>query len=244
MSSKAWLELDKNGFIKSWATTNATGTMIETKIDVDDYRLQDCPNYRYVDGRLIHDTSNMVDDYKKKRIEQLNEECSKRIQDGFDYPVNGEMYHFGFDYADQLNFSSTFMMMAMGAINEIGWTCYKDNKVCRVTLNKEDMNRISAIAIQHKNKLIEDFREVIQPYVEQMDDKKMIQNLSWEELYYRATHPEIDRKEKDWKDYINIDLTKRAKCGIRLKAAGRIRRNLEEIGDKERVAKTVRRGGK
>ena len=241
MSSKAWVELDKNGFIKGWATVNATGSMIKTKIDVEDYRLQDCNNYRYENGKLIHDTSGLVEDYKSKRIEQLNEECSQRIQNGFDYQINGETYHFGFDLADQLNFSSTFMMMATGAISEIGWTCYKDDVVHRVTLTKNDIIAISSIAIQHKNKLITDFREIIQPYVEQMDDKALIQNLSWEEFYYRATHPEVDMAKKSWEDYINIDLTKRSKCGIRLKAANRIKEKVEEVNDKKKKAKVNRR---
>ena len=176
---KVYFYTDENGFCNGYSDTKQDNTT-EIEVHEEHESLILFSLYRIVDGKLVKDISKALNKNKTRLIKQLNQECSERIMAGFEYEVEGEKYRFSFDANAQTNFLSTLMLMQMGALQEIEWTCYKGEEVHRVMLYLEDFLKISSYATKHKTDLIHRFRNELQPYIESCTTFEELKNVTWD----------------------------------------------------------------
>lgn len=74
-----------------------------------------------------------LDELKKVKIKQIDNEISNAIISGFDYTINNIKYHFSYDYFDQQNFVDTASMCqlalseAKGLPTSVIWNSYLED---------------------------------------------------------------------------------------------------------------------
>lgn len=124
-------------------------------------------------------TGNTIENKRKEKLDELRLACQDDIINGFDYEVNGILYHFSFDMEAQMNFSGANDFFKEGLITEIEWTVTENGEYKRILLNKEQFDSIKLNAFLEKNNKISRLRNELQPLVENEQSIEILDKIGW-----------------------------------------------------------------
>lgn len=99
-----------------------------------------------------------LNQFKKQKLEQIDQETSNAILSGFDYTINDIKYHFSYDSFDQQNFADTANMCQLvlsgteGLPASVTWNSYLENgTLVQQVLNAQEFLKLyTSGAMVHK----------------------------------------------------------------------------------------------
>lgn len=162
---------------------DSNGNYVEPMmIDVDEngnYQLpENCtdislpqPNYNLVFNgtnwvEMITD-EELVAKYSPSKIQELNDMCNQTILGRFSVELDDGTYEFSYDYDAQSRFNGIASLFNSDLITEIPWTAYLNGERLRITLTKDNFNKVALAALTHcndniikYNNLLEDLKKV------------------------------------------------------------------------------------
>jgi hypothetical protein len=112
----------------------------------------------------IHE-SLILDDYKQKKIDEMDAACKQDIINGFDFTIDNIVYHFSFDQEAQLNFSGANALLSEGLITSVEWTVKLNGVYERILLSKSQFDQIKLTAFAEKDRKVKKFRNEIVPAI-------------------------------------------------------------------------------
>lgn len=156
---------------------NENGKVAE--VETEDYLniLMNLNDYKFEDGQLIK--AENLDYYRKVKNEELNVACNNAISSGFDYEINGILYHFSFDIEAQLNYQGAERLLSEGTVNSIDFTVFHEDTYARIAIGKDEMKALALAILKHKSDNISKYRDVLLPQVQNATTKEEIQNIKW-----------------------------------------------------------------
>ncbi len=138
------------------------------------------PNYYLIkDGGLVRNFEYMLSLAKERKLSELQRECQKTIEAGFNYNYEGVDYWFSLDAEAQSNFISTYQIMRDGIISEVPWTVKVNNEYARLVVNVEMMKDLTLLILQHKTNNISKFRDILSPLVEGATSLEEVNSIKW-----------------------------------------------------------------
>lgn len=124
-------------------------------------------------------SSLTLDELKELKIGQLKYLCEQDILAGFDFTINGILYHFSFDVEAQMNFNGANSLFVEGLITEVEWTVTNNGQYERIILDKPTFDQIKLVAFNEKNNKIKRLRNDILPLVEVAESKSDVEVIVW-----------------------------------------------------------------
>lgn len=108
-----------------------------------------------------------LDKLKQAKIDQLDYLCSQTILKGFQYTVNGVLYHFSLSLVAQSNMQETGDMFNEGVITSENWTALNTStgKIERVLLDELTFNDVRNAGRKVVRDNVSRFRDVLEPQV-------------------------------------------------------------------------------
>lgn len=177
MITTIYLDVDKNGDFQ-WGTSDFVGS-IPVRVNEDHPIFNSSKYFKYIDGKIVEIYRDPLRDVKLIKEEELSIFCEQAILSGFDYEIDGVSYHFSFDQEAQLNFHEAKLLFADNAIATINWTVTDKGVYKRIPIDKETMNKLSLVILEHKESNINKFRNVLMPKVEAANTKEEIDAIVW-----------------------------------------------------------------
>jgi hypothetical protein len=179
-----YISVREDGKLNGWSSSRSTDSEIEIQINEDHeiLGLRSNPRmFHYSDGVLTKDASMQLEKVKRLKDVELNQACNSSILGGFIYNVNGIDYKFSFDTEAQLNFQGAERLFGNGMIQEVPWTVTNvaTGLKERVMINKDMMNQISLLILQHKTGNIAKYRDVLSVQLKNATTIEEINSISW-----------------------------------------------------------------
>jgi hypothetical protein len=103
---------------------------------------------------------NPLDDLKKAKIDELDNECKNAILSNFTATLNGTEYEFNYDSTAQSQFNGVGVLFLGGQITQVDWTAYQNGVRTRITLTKDDFNIVSLAALTHQNTNVSKYNDL------------------------------------------------------------------------------------
>lgn len=120
---------------------------------------------------------DVLEEFKKAKIDEMSQECQKRIIEGFS--VDGE--HYSYNQDNQINFQDTHQLFLNNMINEIGWNVYVDGEKTRKILSKEKFQKVYLAGVKHKVDTMNRLNDVLIPMINNAERKEVIARIYWDE---------------------------------------------------------------
>jgi len=179
---KIYILIDSNNRITTCGTTPISSNgVVGMEVEVEDVKeiLEDMHSFIYKDGCVIRNEEIYLKNMKEQKDLELNESCAKHISSGFYHTISGINYKFSFDVEAQLNFQGARDLLNSGILPAISWTVKKDGVYERIIIDKQIMNELTMIMLQHKDSNIRKYREQLLPMVEKATTKEEIESIEW-----------------------------------------------------------------
>jgi hypothetical protein len=138
--------------------------------------------FKYENGELVKDVAFQLQQLKLSKLNELNQACEYHILNGFKHKIREEIYHFSYDKESQLNLRDAKDLFDTDIIMVHTLTAKKDGEYVRVTLDKEEFNKLYLRAIKHKTDCISKFRDQLVPMVKSAETIEDIMNISWHSI--------------------------------------------------------------
>lgn len=122
----------------------------------------------------------IFEEEKRSKKEVLNKECHDSIVNGFDYAVEGIIYHFSYDVEAQTNFQETYQLFQNNVIDGIKWSAKLDGKSVRLTFDKSGFEKLFYESVKHKQSMISKLKDEIEPALSTVSTKEELDVISWE----------------------------------------------------------------
>jgi hypothetical protein len=138
------------------------------------------PNWKPVFNKELNDWVETITDvelvtqYSPAKIQELNQKCEETILGRFSVELPNGTYEFSYDEKAQSRFNGTSSLFLADLITEIPWTAYLNGERVRITLNKEDFNKVSVAALSHCNNNIIKYNDLL----EQVTNAKKLTELN------------------------------------------------------------------
>ena len=122
----------------------------------------------------------LLEERKLVKKEELSNDCSSKIIDGFSLTLSGTKYSFRYDMNKQQNFSDTMRLFENNMIDNIGWNAYVGEEKKRIQLNKEEFMRVYLAGVKHKTNCLTRLNDVLYPFVDTAENKETIARIYWD----------------------------------------------------------------
>lgn len=124
----------------------------------------------------------VLDYYKTRKDEELNQACQDAILDGFEHTIDGLTYKFSYDMQAQTNFGDSRALLNDGVITEIPWTVKHNGEYTRIVVDKPTMDALTLTILQHKSANIGKYRDTLLPRVADATTIEEIQAVDWSDV--------------------------------------------------------------
>jgi hypothetical protein len=140
------------------------------------------PRWDFEQGKWVETRplEEKFEELKLQKFRELDAACEAAIVGYFKATVNGVEYDFSFDKEAQSNFTGIMTMFGAGMITEVQWTAWKDGKVNRIALDRDNFMAIVMAGFQHKDEKIARLRDVLEPKIAQCETIEELNNLTWD----------------------------------------------------------------
>lgn len=178
-----YLALDKENCIRGIGSSYFEVSDCNTQeVEIDTLEpsiMSSFSSYKYIEGNFVKNEEEQLKAIKTMKISQLQQECQKTIEAGFNYNYEGVDYWFSLDAEAQSNFISTYQIMRDGIISEVPWTVKVNNEYARLVVNVEMMKDLTLLILQHKTNNISKFRDILSPLVEGATSLEEVNSIKW-----------------------------------------------------------------
>lgn len=127
--------------------------------------------------------SNILDDDKREKRNELDIACKQAILGRFIAEVNGVTYSFSNDTEAQSNFADAKASWMDGDLlpeDSLPWTAYDtDGNVVRLLLNKAQFDPVNRARMQWKLNNIAKFRDIRMPLVDGATSRAELDDIIW-----------------------------------------------------------------
>ncbi|MCY8668778.1 DUF4376 domain-containing protein [Bacillus haynesii] len=168
--------------VDGWGTTES-GMAGEISVDVppdhDIFRYHP-HSMIYEDGVLYHNEEVSLQMSKDAKDLELNAACQEAIVAGFFHTIDGVTYWFAYDREAQINFGDSRELLKDGIVSEIPWTVQLDGTYARISIDFEEMQRITMTIMKHKVDNISRYRDVLLPLVNKAETVEEVEAIHWE----------------------------------------------------------------
>lgn len=121
-----------------------------------------------------------LQEVQNAKIKLLSEDCKNDILNGFDYDLNGIVYHFSFDGEAQANFTGTVATLSAGIITTIPeWTVSENGIYKRIQMTVDEFKEVSRYALTIKDEKISKFRNTLVPQVMAATTNQEVDAVVW-----------------------------------------------------------------
>lgn len=124
--------------------------------------------------------SDLLDEMKKSKSEEMSRICGERIIGGFEYNHKSLTYHFSYDTEAQANFQETFRLFENDIIKNIVWSARLNGGKIRLPLAKEDFYQVYFASVKHKFDTISKYNDVLIPLVNQAKTIEEVKAINWD----------------------------------------------------------------
>lgn len=166
--------------VTGWANKRSTANEIPIDVDESHEIFTNPFSFKYENGVLIKNNDSALALAKKKKEIELDNACQKAILDGFDYEIDGVLYHFSFDTEAQLNFQGADRILDKGIVSSVGWTAKRDGTFYRLSITRNIMDGLLIKILQHKDYNVRKFREILLPEVNKAQTIADVNRISWD----------------------------------------------------------------
>ena len=122
----------------------------------------------------------ILEEKKEKKKEELSLACHQNIIESFNSKVKGNIYGFSYDIEAQTNMQETYVMFQNNIIDEIVWSARKDGEKIRITLDKNDFEKVYYDGVKHKQLLIQKLKDVLEPLVNSIESEEELELIEWD----------------------------------------------------------------
>lgn len=190
---KVFIEIDKDNRITGFSSSPMNDENIEVDLD-ETHEL-----FHYQKRFMLNELGEVVVDDRPQLAEaiaqkdaELSKACQDSILDGFTHRINGELYHFSFDFESQLNFQGAEKILSSGMFQSINWTVRHNGEYKRIAITKEIMQQLTFVILIHKDSNITRYREKLMPLVHEAKTEAEIETVHWGMVF-----PDIDPPIED-----------------------------------------------
>lgn len=107
----------------------------------------------------------ILEEEKLIKIDELKKAVSEAITAGFDYEIDGKIYHFNYSIDNQINLQDCFNSIQTSDIESIVLNGYFEGVRENLTLSNEVFTKLYMYAVGFKNSLLEHLNMVLIPKV-------------------------------------------------------------------------------
>lgn len=119
---------------------------------------------------------------KDKVVDSMSNDCKTEIENGFDFKIGKDVYHFSYEQENQINFQNVDRLFEDGVITEVNWNAYLDGDKIRILLDKNTYNKLFLAGIVHKQSVLNKYNDVIIPSIDSITNIEDLKSLKWEDF--------------------------------------------------------------
>ncbi|QPK89715.1 hypothetical protein IEN91_04500 [Bacillus velezensis] len=167
--------------INGWGSSLEGEDVFKIDLELGHDFFQSPMSYKFVNNELVKDSEGLLESAKTAKDEELNLACEESILQGFDFEVNGVMYHFSFDMEAQLNFQGAERAFVNGLTESIMWTVtnIETGQKERILITQELMTALSLEILSHKNRNISRYRDELGKQLEAATTVEEVKAIHW-----------------------------------------------------------------
>lgn len=181
-----YVELDDDNVVTGWGTSREEGlAMAEVPEDHPIITLTDFfGNYVYKNGRLIKNTDLELNNLKNSIKETLNNVCTNKILDGFEYEfISDKKYHVSYSRNKQQYFEEVKSMFGTKTISQIKWEFINSEG----NTIYEDLDELAFLTLYTYASLVKTakmtkLKEKLFPLVDQANDRDELLKITWDSI--------------------------------------------------------------
>lgn len=170
---------EETNMVKGWGSTASPGS-IRVEVEEDHEVMRRPLSYKYEDGKLVKDNSDMVRKAKAKKEKELSEACRSAIMAGFSCVIRKRTYFFSYDMEAQANFHTAEKALAKGMRDKVKWTVQYKGKYKRIPLSLKELEKVMAAALDHKEEQVDKLREERMPTLEKAKTIEDVKAITWD----------------------------------------------------------------
>ncbi|MGV4321329.1 DUF4376 domain-containing protein [Bacillus mojavensis] len=167
--------------IDGWGSSLEGENVFKVDLDPSHDFFQSPMSYKFINNELIKDSAGLLESAKIEKDRELNAACAEAIMAGFDFEVDGIMYHFSFDMEAQLNFQGAERAFVNGLTDSIMWTVTNitTGEKERIVITQELMTSLSLEILSHKNRNISRYRDELGKQLEAAATIEEVKAIQW-----------------------------------------------------------------
>jgi hypothetical protein len=121
-----------------------------------------------------------LEEYKRKKLEELNQKCEQTILGYFTSTVDTIEYQFSNSNEAQKNFDKGARAFDKAYVTEMTWTVYDlAGNVVRLVLDATKFESVYMDHLNHIQSNISKFRDLLMPQVIDAIDKEQVDSVVW-----------------------------------------------------------------
>jgi hypothetical protein len=121
-----------------------------------------------------------LDEYKRRKLEELNQKCEQTILGYFTSTVDNIEYQFSNSNEAQKNFDKGARAFDKSYVTEMAWTVYDTNgDIIRLTLDAVKFESVYMDHLNHIQSNIAKFRDILMPQVYAAASKSEVDSIVW-----------------------------------------------------------------
>lgn len=195
-----YISLDEDNFISSYGkaeygviTANPKDSLLISLPEEHEILQGNIGNWKYVNGKLVKDNSKTLGIVKESKKQQLSTDCTKAILNGFKTTINDKEYWLSYDKEAQANLTERWQLFQNSMITDITITVHStiDDSHKRLTVNKDQYEKIYMDSVKHKEDCISRLHDVLIPMVDNAVTIEQVKNINWSNKVIMPEEPSI-----------------------------------------------------
>lgn len=153
----------------------------------------DFTQWKYQNGKLFKDTSKVLNELKQAKKDELSSTCTDTILKGFKTNINNTDYWMSYDKEAQANLTERWQLFQNSMITDITITVHStiDDSHKRLTVNKDQYEKIYMDSVKHKEDCISRLHDVLIPMVDNAVTIEQVKNINWSNKVIMPEEPSI-----------------------------------------------------
>ncbi|MEX3713329.1 hypothetical protein ABFV99_13075 [Cytobacillus horneckiae] len=162
------------------STSSGAENEIEIEIDRTHDFIEFPFSYIVSDGTVVKDYEYLLQSVRREKDAELNSACENEILGGFDFEIDGTLYHFSFDIEAQLNYQGAERLLSKGVVESVEFTVFHDGTYDRILIDSEKMDILSVAILNHTDSKVKRYRKVLLPLVNTAKTIEEVKAITWD----------------------------------------------------------------
>lgn len=195
-----YISLDNENFISGFGyseygtiTTNPKDSILISLPEDHEILQGKIGNWKYQNGKLFKDASKALNELKQVKKDELSNTCTDIILKGFKTMIDNKEYWLSYDKEAQTNLTERWQLFQNSMITDITITVHStiDDSHKRLTVNKDQYEKIYMDSVKHKEDCISRLHDVLIPMVDNAVTIEQVKNINWSNKVIMPEEPSI-----------------------------------------------------